>query len=164
MPTLASGQIIPEAPALQLPSVQNIQGSALEAAVAKTQAANAQLAATAKAMGAGQKGGGAPPINLNASISKIPEGGTIKGVSYADVHIKNVDNLNQLRANAVGDKLMSAQPFDPTPTKGGRRTKRSRKAKNGRSNKRTHRRRNSKHSSRGGRRRGSILKSMAKRK
>jgi len=161
MPTLASGQIIPEAPALHLPGVQNIQGSALEAAAAKTQAAHAQLAATAKAMGAGQKGGAA--LNLNASIPKIPEAGTIKGVSHADVHMKNIDNLNQLRANAIGDKLGNAQAFDPTPTKGGRRTKRSRKV-NGRSNKRTHRRRNRKSSSRGGRRRSSVLKSMAKRK
>lgn len=163
MPTLASGQIIPEAPALQLPGRQDIQGSALEAAAAKTQAANAQLAAASKAMGAGQKGGAAPPINLNASIPKIPEGGTIRGVSHADIHLKNVDNLNQLRANAIGDKLGNSQPFDPTPTKGGRRTKRSRKV-NGRSSKRTHRRRNRKSSSRGGRRRSSILRRVAKRK
>jgi len=162
MPTLPSGQIIPDAPALQFPGRQDIQGSALEAASAKTQAANAQLAATAKAMGAGQKGGAA--LNLNASIPKIPEAGTIAGVSHAGVHLQNVNNLNQLRANSIGDKLMNAQPFDPTPTMGGRRTKRSRKAKNGRSSKRTHRRRHSKPSSRGGRRRSSILKSMAKRK
>jgi hypothetical protein len=162
MPTQASGQIIPEAPALQVPGRQDIQGSALQAAAAKTQAANAQLAAASKAMGAGQKGGAAP-LNLNASIPKIPEGGTIKGVSHADIHLKNVDNLNQLRANAIGDKLGNAQPFDPTPTKGGRRTKRSRKV-NGRSSKRTHRRRNRKSSSRGGRRRSSLLRHVAKRK
>jgi hypothetical protein len=160
MTTLPSGQIVPHAPAMKFPGVQDIQGSTLEAASSKTISANTRLAETAKAMGAGQRGGAE---NLNAHIASIPEAGTIRGVSYAGVHLKNADNLNQLLADKTGDALKNAQPFDPMPTRGGRRTKRHRKV-NGRSNKRTHRRRNRKSTHRGGRRRSAVLKSMAKRK
>jgi hypothetical protein len=151
---------------MRFPGVQDIEGSALEAASSKTISANARLAETSKAMGAGQKGGrrmrgGAE--SLNAHIPSIPEAGTMRGVSYASVHLKNADNLNQILADKTGDALKDSQPFDPTPTKGGRRTKRHRKV-NGRSGKRTHRRRNSKLTHRGGRRSSSVLKSMAKRK
>jgi hypothetical protein len=111
-------------------------------------------------MGAGQKGGAE---NLNAHIPSIPEAGTIRGVSHDEVHLKNANNYNQLIADRTGDALKNSPAFDPTPTKGGRRTKRHRKV-NGRSNKRTHRRRNRKPSHRGGRRRSSLLKSVAKRK
>lgn len=164
MTTLPSGQIVPHAPAMKFPGVQRIEGSALEAASSKTISANAKLAETARSMGAGQKGGkrgGAE--NLNAHIPSIPEAGTISGVSHSAVHLKNADNLNQLIADRTGDALKNAPAFDPTPTKGGRRTKRHRKV-NGRSNKRTHRRRNRKPAHRSGRRRSSLLKSMAKRK
>uniref|UniRef100_A0A6C0ENJ0 Uncharacterized protein n=1 Tax=viral metagenome TaxID=1070528 RepID=A0A6C0ENJ0_9ZZZZ len=172
MTTLASGQIIPQAPALHTPPVQDLEGSALEAASKNTLASNAKLAETAKAMGAGQKGssrrkkrtarrGGAD--SLNAHIPSIPEAGTIRGVSHAQNHLTNVNNINQIRADASGDKLMNAQPYDPTPT-GGRRTKRHRKAKNGRRNNRTHRRGNRKSTSRGGRSRRSVLGRMAKSK
>jgi hypothetical protein len=170
MTTLPSGQIIPLQPALRLPPVQHLQGSALEAASTKTLASNAALADTAAKLGAGQKGssrkklrkGGAQ--NLHASIPSLPEAGTIPGVSHANNHLANVNNLNQLVADRTGDALMNAQPYDPTPTKGGRRTKRHRKAKNGRSNKRTHRRGNRKSSSHRRRSRGSVLRSMAKNK
>ena len=169
MTTLASGQIIPQAPALHTPPVQDIQGSPLEAASKNTLDANAKLAETAKAMGAGQKGSGRRRMhggadNLNAHIPSVPEAGTIRGVSHANVHVAGVNNLNQIRANAVGDKLMNVQPYDPTPTKGGRRTKRHRKAKNGRRNNRTHRRGNRKSTSRGGRSRRSVLRRLAKSK
>jgi hypothetical protein len=151
---------------MKFPGVQDIEGSALEAASSKTISANTRLAETARAMGAGQKGGrrmkgGAE--NLNAHIPTIPEAGTIRGVSHAAVHLKNTDNINQILADKTGDALKDAQPFDPMPTRGGRRTKRHRKV-NGRSSKRTHRRRNRKSAHRSGRRRSSLLKSMAKRK
>jgi hypothetical protein len=170
MTTLPSGQILPQAPALHIPSVQNLQGSPLEAASAKTLESNAKLAEAARSMGAGQKGsarrrkkmkGGL--VNLNAQIPSLPEAGTIPGVSHAQNHMRNVDNLNQLRADASGDKLMNAQPYDPH-VKGGRRTKRHRKAKNGRRSNRTHRRGHRRSTHRGGRSRRSILRSMAKSK
>jgi len=170
MTTLPSGQIIPLQPALRLPPVQHLQGSALEAASTKTLASNAALADTAAKLGAGQKGSSRKKLrkggsqNLHASIPSVPESGTIPGVSHANNHLANVNNLNQLVADRTGDALMNAQPYDPTPTKGGRRTKRYRKAKNGRSNKRTHRRGNRKSSSHRRRSRGSVLRSMAKSK
>ena len=171
MTTLASGQVIPGEPPMHIPGQQSITGSALEAASAKTLASNAALAATAKSMGAGQKGsgrrkkrkGGAAP-NLNAHLPIIPEAGTIKGVSGAGVHLANVNNLNAIRFGAVGDKLLNAQPYDPTPTKGGRRTKRHRKAKNGRDHKRTHRRGSRKSTHRRRRSRSVLLKHLGKSK
>ena len=169
MTTLPSGQIIPVQPAMRLPPVQHLEGSALEAASQKTLASNAALAATAKSMGAGQKGSGrrrrkGGAQHLNATIPSLPEAGTIHGTSHAQNHLTNVNNLNQIIADKSGDSLINAQPYDPTPTKGGRRTKRHRKAKNGRSNKRTHRRRNRKSSSHSRRSRSSLLRSMAKSK
>jgi hypothetical protein len=165
MTTLPSGQILPRAPPLHTPAVQHLQGSPLEAASARTLESNARLAETAKSMGAGQKGarrkGGA--VNMNAQIPSLPEAGTIPGVSHAQNHLRNIDNLNQLRADASGDKLMNAQPYDPH-VKGGRRTKRHRKAKNGRSSNRTHRRGHRRSTHRGGRSRRSVLKSMGKSK
>jgi hypothetical protein len=167
MTTLPSGQILPQAPPLHTPAVQRLQGSPLEAASARTLESNARLAETAKSMGAGQKGssrrrkGGA--VNMNAQIPSLPEAGTISGVSHAQNHLRNIDNLNQLRADASGDKLMNAQPYDPH-VKGGRRTKRHRKAKNGRSHKRTHRRGNRKSTTRRRRSRASVLRSLGKNK
>ena len=150
MVTTTNGQVLLPAPAMHIPGVQDIEGSALEAASAKTLASNAALAETAKHMGAGQKGGKRRKMrggaqNLNAHLPILPEAGTVKGVSAANNHLANVDNINQIRAGAMYDKLGSAQPYDPMV--GGRRTKRKRKAKNGRSNKRTNRRRNRKSSS-----------------
>jgi hypothetical protein len=173
MTTLPSGQIIPVQPALRLPPVQHLEGSALEAASTKTLASNSALAETAAKLGAGQKGSGRKKLkklrkggaqNLHATLPSLPEAGTIPGVSHANNHLANVNNLNQLVADRTGDALMNAQPYDPTPTKGGRRTKRYRKAKNGRSNKRTHRRGNRKSSAHRRRSRSSLLRSMAKSK
>lgn len=163
MTTLASGQIIPSAPPLHTPPVQDLQGSALEAASKNTIDSNAKLAETAKAMGAGQKGSSRRKRGggvLDAHIPSIPEAGTIRGVSHTQNHLTNVDNLNSVRAGAMYDKLANSQPY----TVGGRRTKRHRKAKNGRRNNRTHRRRNSKSTSRGGRSRRTVLRRMAKSK
>jgi hypothetical protein len=159
----SNGQVLMQAPALYKPPVQDLQGSALEAASTKTIASNAALAATSKAMGAGQKGssrrrkyrGGAE--NMNAHAVNLPEAGTIKGVSAMQNHLTNVNNLNQIRASAIYDKLGNAQPYDPTPAKGGKRTKRKHTQKHGRRNNRTHRRRNRKSSSRSRRSRRSLL-------
>jgi len=170
MTTLASGQILPSELKFDPPPHQNIEGSALEAASKTTLDSNAKLAATAKAMGAGQKGAGRRKTrrggadNLNARPPMLPEAGTINGVSSMGVHLQNINNQRQISTDAVGDKLMNAQPYDPTPTKGGRRTKRNRKAKNGRRNNRTHRRGHRKSSSRSRRSSRSIHRHMAKSK
>jgi hypothetical protein len=142
MTTLPSGQIILPPVPLHKPSAQNIEGSAIEAASQKTIASNAAQAAAFKSLGAGQKGGrrmrgGAP--NLNASIPFLPSANSIPGVSHEDVHLNNVNNLNQIRASATGDKLSQAAPYKV----GGKRTRRK---ANGRGNKRTHSRRNNKSS------------------
>ena len=103
-------------------------------------------------MGAGQKGGrrlrgGA---TLNAPSSLLPSAGSIPGVDPTNTHIAAVDNLNAIRAAAVGDKLHNAAPY--YPKSGGKRTKRK---ANGRRRHRTHRRGNRKstHSRRRGGRR-----------
>ncbi len=141
-----SGQIIVNSgPPLHTGFIQNITGTPIDAAAAKTLAANAQQVATANSLGAGQKGasrrrrrmrGG---VNLNASIPSVPEAGSIPGVSHAQNHLDAVNNLNQIRADAVYDGLHNATPM----AVGG---KRSRKAKkHGRSHKRTNRRKHRKH-------------------
>lgn len=150
MTTLPNGQIIHQPPALHTPPIQDLEGSALEAASRTTIESNTKLAEAARSLGAGQKGasrkrktrkakrGGA---NLNAKIPDLPEAGTIRGVSHAQNHLDGVNNLNQLRYDAIGDKDIHAQPIQL----GGKGKKRSRKAKkHGRSRNRTHRGRNSK--------------------
>ena len=136
------GRIIHQAPGLYTPPTQNIEGSILEAAAGKTIASNAAQAEAAKSLGAGQKGSGrrrrfrGGGTNLNAHPVNLPSAGTIPGADPTTQHIKAVDNLNQIRADKVGDADINAQPV----RLGGRRTKRSRKSKNGRRSKRTHRR------------------------
>lgn len=113
-----NGQIIVNSgPPIVVGPTQNIHGSALEAAAAKTLSAQQAQVAAAKALGAGQKGssrkrrkmrGG---VNLNANIPSIPEAGTIPGVSHAQNHINAINNLNQLRHDAVYDGLMGATPI-----------------------------------------------------
>lgn len=113
-----NGQIIVNSgPPMYIPSHQNIEGSPLEAAAAKTLAAQQSQIAAAKALGAGQKGssrkrrkmrGG---VNLTANIPYIPEGGSIPGVSHAQNHLNAVNNLNQIRHDAVYDNLMGATPM-----------------------------------------------------
>jgi hypothetical protein len=170
MTTLANGQIIPARPPLHTPPLQHLEGSALDVASSKTIATQQLQAAASKSLGAGQKGssrtkrhrkrGGA--TNMNAQIPDLPEGGTIKGVSHTQNHLDGVNNLNQIRADKVGDALINAQPIQL----GGllmkkapgvyvlHNTKRKRKTKkHGRRSHRTHRRKHNS-SSRRSRRRG----------
>ena len=168
MPGLPNSPAAVTPPAMHIPPTQAIQGSALEAASTKTLASNASLADTARNMGAGQKGsgrrkmrGGATP-NLNAHLPVLPEGGTIKGVSAANNHLANVNNLNQLKTGAMYDKQMNAAPYDPQG--GGRRTKKHRKARNGSSHNRRHRRRSTKSHSTHRRKRNVLLRKMGKSK
>jgi hypothetical protein len=160
MTTLPNGQILPPAPGLYTPPTQRIEGSALEAAATKTIAANAAQAKAFHDLGGGQKGGrrmrGGGP---NATIPSLPEAGTIPGVSHAGVHLAGVDNLNQIRASAVGDSLSNAAPY--TPRTGGKRTRRK---ANGRRNKRTRCRRDHKHTSNCRRSRGRVLRLTRKAK
>ena len=145
----SNGQIIVNSgPPLHTGFTQQITGTPIDAAANKTLAAHAQQVATAKAMGAGQKGasrrrkrmrGG---VNLNASIPSVPEAGTIPGVSHAQNHLDAVNNLNQIRADKVYDGLHNATPR----TVGGKRSRKVKK--NGRSHKRTHRRKHRKHATR----------------
>lgn len=145
----SNGQIIVnQGPPLHTGFTQNITGTPIDAAAGKTMAAQAQQIATAKSLGAGQKGasrrhkkkrrmrGG---VNLNASIPSLPEAGTIGGVSHAQNHLNAVDNLNQIKADQVYDGLHNATPRSV----GGKRSRKVKK--NGRSHKRTHRRKHSKH-------------------
>ena len=113
-----NGQIIVnQGPPLHTGFIQHIQGSPIEAAAAKTLAAQQSQIAASKALGAGQKGasrkrrkmrGG---VNLNANIPSIPEAGTIPGVSHAQNHINAINNLNQLRHDQVYDGLTNATPI-----------------------------------------------------
>ncbi len=149
--TAPNGQIIATGgPPLVNGYTQRIEGSPLDAAAAKTLAAQASQVATSRSLGAGQKGssrrrrrhrGGA--LNLNASIPSIPEAGTIKGVSHETNHLNAVNNLNQLRADKIYDGLINAPPIRLT----GGTKKRSRKTKHGRRRNRTHRGKRNKHSS-----------------
>lgn len=166
-----NGQMLASSgPALFLPSAQNIQGSAIDAAAAKSMSAQAQQVAASKALGVGQKGssrkrrlhkGG---VNLNAHIPNIPTANSIPGVSMENNHLNSVNNLNQIRHDQVYDSLINATPIkmgglrlrDDEFAYGGRRRKHTRKAKNGRRNNRTHRRGNRKSTSRSRRSRRSL--------
>lgn len=125
-----------------------VAGGPINAASAKTISSLSQHAATASALGAGQKGssrrhrkrrhrGGA--VNLNANVPDIPTANSIPGVSHVDTHINSVNNLNSARYAGVYDKLINAPPIQ---VKGGtkKRRNKSKKRKNGRRSKRTHRR------------------------
>ena len=159
MTTLPNGQILLPAPALSTPPTQRMEGSAIEAAATKSISSNAAQAKAFHDLGGGQKGGRMRGGNLNASITSLPEAGTIPGVSHANVHLAGVNNLNQIRASAVGDSLSKAAPY--TPAKGGKRTRRK---ANGRRNKRTRCRRNHKHTSHCGGSRGRVLRFTRKTK
>jgi hypothetical protein len=141
-----NGRIIHAAPALHQNPVQTLPGgSALEAAAAKTIAAQQQQAAAAKSLGAGQHGSGRRRRrklrggNQNVVLPSLPEGGTIPGVSHEKNHIDAVNNLNQLRADKVGDADINATPLKIGGTKRRRRT-------NGRRRNRSHRRSNRRNS------------------
>lgn len=157
--TLPNGQILPPAPALHTPATQQVTGGILNAAADVTMSQRQHQIETASKMGAGQKGAGRRKTKrrfrggatLNAPASNLPSAGSIPGVDPTNTHIAAVDNLNAIRAAAVGDKLHNAAPYYPAKS-GGKRTKRK---ANGRSRNRTHRRGNRKstHSRRRGGRR-----------
>jgi hypothetical protein len=158
-----NGQIIiNQGPPLHTGFVQHMQGSPIDAAAAKTLAAQQSQIAAARSLGAGQRGssrrrkhkkmrGG---MNLTANIPSIPEAHTIPGVSHVQNHLNAVNNLNQIRHDQVYDGLVNATPikmggFRMTDAEGlypgsGTHvdTKRSRKTKkkHGSRHKRTHRR------------------------
>jgi hypothetical protein len=144
-----TGQIIPTYSPIYPNHIQEAEGGVLNAAANKTIAAQQQASDAAKSLGAGQKGssrrrksktrrhrkvkkGGA--ASLNANFPLLPSAGSMKGVpSSLDNHIRLVDMKNQFAANAAGDKLLNATPYQVAGTK------RHRKAKNGRSRHRIHR-------------------------
>jgi hypothetical protein len=136
------------APAVSKGFTQNISGSPIDAAASKTIASQAQQAQATKALGAGQKGSSRRRRRHKGgsqSIPKIPEGGTIPGVSFAGNHVKAIDTLNQLRADKVYDGLINAPAVKVGSSRKKRRTK-SKKRHGGRHN-RTHRRYSNKRSS-----------------
>jgi hypothetical protein len=135
---MATGQIILPEITPYTPPVQRITGSPIDAATTKTLSSQANAAAAAKSLGAGQRGGKSRRknrkrnkitrrryrggyTNMNARIPSVPEAGTIPGVSMSNNHLKNVDNLNQIRADKTGDSLIHASPMQL----GGSKKKRS---------------------------------------
>ena len=148
MPTLANGQIIMNPPKMiEPPPPANINGSMLNVAAAKTLEDQRMAAQAFSKMGAGQKGGG-----KYAYVPELPEGGTIKGVSYEKNFVGAIDNLNQLRANAAYDGLSKATPIQIA----GKRRLRTKKKHGSRRN-RTHRRKHRRGSRRRRRSRRSVV-------
>lgn len=115
-----NGQIIiNQGPPLHTGFIQHMQGGPIDAAAAKTLAAQQSQITAAKSLGAGQRGssrkrkhrkmrGG---VNLNANIPSIPEANTIPGVSHTQNHLNAINNLNQIRADQVYDGLVNATPI-----------------------------------------------------
>ena len=149
-----TGQIIPTYSPIYPNHIQEAEGGVLNAAASKTIIAQQQASNAAKSLGAGQKGssrrrklktrrqrrkvkkGGA--ASLNANFPLLPSAGSMKGLpSSLDNHVRLVDMKNQFAANAAGDKLASATPYQVAGTK------RHRKAKNGRGHNGVNRRRDS---------------------
>jgi hypothetical protein len=147
MPTLANGQIVVAPPKMyEGPSPAKLPGNSMLDAAAKQTLESQHDAAQAFAkMGAGQKGGGS-----YAYVPKIPEGGTVPGVSHEKAYVGAIDIYNQARANAAYDKLIHAPPIQ---VKTGGKRKLKTKKKHGRGRNRTHRRKHRRNTRR--RRRGS---------
>jgi hypothetical protein len=158
MTTLPNGQYIPLPPQLHIPQHSNITGSPIDAASARTIAAQTTQAATARSLGVGQKGsgrkrryrGGTTAQNLNVVPPAIPTANSINGVSPIENHIKAVNTLNQIRASGMFDGTSKMAPIQMAGTKRKRRT-------NGRRRYRTHRRRNSRTTHRRRRSRRSVV-------
>lgn len=166
--TVASnGQItFKSGPPLHTGFIQNITGSPLDAATAKTLSGISTQSVTSRNLGVGQRGahrythtkgklyrfrkrGGT--INLNAKIPSLPEAHSIKGVSSSANHINGINTLNQIRADKVYDSLIGATPIQMGAARirdeeemygSGKKTN----SWNGRRRKRTNRRKHSKHS------------------
>jgi hypothetical protein len=156
-----NGQIIiTSGPPLHTGFIQHMQGGPIDAAAAKTLAAQQSQVAAAKSLGAGQKGssrrrrkirGG---VNLNANIPSLPEAHSIPGVSHAQNHINAINNLNQIRHDQVYDGLINATPmkmggfrlrdaeelYPGSGTQEDTKHRRRTKKKHGSRHKRTHRR------------------------
>lgn len=149
----ANGQIIE--PAHSAPNEphapQKMAGSAVDAATASLSAKVSQQAAASKSLGAGQRGAGRRKKRGGGNVvpPAIPTSNSIQGISPASVHETAVNNLAQLRASAVYDKHIGAQPMQV-----GGKKKKTRRKRNGRSNTRNHRR--SRRSSRSNKRKRSI--------
>lgn len=171
-----NGQItFTQTPPMVTPPAQNMTGSPIDAAAAKTLNGQAMQIAAAKSLGAGQKGAGRRHkkrggANLNASIPSMPSANSMPGTSYATNHVNAINNLNALKAAGAYDALQNAPPMQIKA--GGFRlsdaeslypgsgthsyTKRSRRTKkNGSRHKRTHRRISHKSTARRSRRRRS---------
>ena len=132
------------------PGLAKLPGnSMLDAAVKQTLESQHDAAQAFEKMGAGQKGGG--PY---AYVPKIPEGGTVPGVSHEKAYVGALDIYNQAKANAAYDKLIHAPPMQVKA--GGKRKVRTKK-KHGRSRNRTHRRKHRRHSRRSRRRSRAVV-------
>jgi len=103
----SSGQIVATAPPTEMKGVtSNLTGGLLNAAAAKTASSIAQQASHAKAAGVTMKGGGTV-----VNVPPAAEGGTVPGVSFAGNHANLIGIANQLKAGAVYDGLVGAQPY-----------------------------------------------------
>jgi hypothetical protein len=151
----AGGQIIEAAHSApnEPHAPQKIAGSAVDAATASLSAKISQQVAASKSLGAGQRGAGKRRKKYkgggNVVPPAIPTASSIQGISPASVHAGAVNNLAQLRAGAVYDKHIGAQPMQV-----GGKKKKTRRKRNGRNNTRNHRR--SRRSSRSNKRKRSI--------
>ena len=150
----STGRITITAPPPNHPGfTQNIQGGLIEASAAKTAASIAAQASHASALGATMRGSGRRfkfmrGGSKDANIPTLPEAGSIPGVSGDAVHLKLMDNLNQMKADGAYDSLSNSAPVkmggfrlrgESQVETGGRKRRRKTK-KNGRSKHRTHRR------------------------
>jgi hypothetical protein len=157
--TDGTGRLIATAgPPLHIPPTQHITGSFIDAATAKTLAAQQVVSEAAKSLGIGQRGSGrhsrkwrGGAVNLNAQIPFLPEAGTIRGVSHETNHLTSVNNLNQIRADGIYDQHINAAPYQVA----GRKLRKTKRKSNGSRHHRTHRRKRSKSSSHRGRKRSS---------
>lgn len=102
-----SGMVVATAlPAQVKTSPSSMSGGILNAAAAKTASSIAEQAAQAKAAGVHMKGGG-----QSVNVPPVPEGNSIRGVSFAKNHADLIGTANQLKAGAVYDGLIGAQPY-----------------------------------------------------
>ena len=144
----ANGQIIEAAHSApnEPHAPQKMAGSAVDAATASLSAKTSQQVAASKSLGAGQRGAGKRRKKYkgggNVVPPAIPTASSIQGISPASVHAGAVNNLAQLRAGAVYDKHIGAQPMQV-----GGKKKKTRRKRNGRNNTRNHRRSRSRRNS-----------------
>jgi hypothetical protein len=111
-----NGQIIiNQGPPLHTGFTQHMTGGPIDAAAAKTLAAQQSQINASRSLGAGQKGSGRKKqrggVNLNANIPVLPEAHTIPGVSRTEAHLAAVNNLNAIKTAGVYDGLTNATPI-----------------------------------------------------